>query len=296
MLNVLLKNSLKLSIYNEKITPTHKSPSLAILLAILIMGAGHLYIGKFGRGAGLFFTAFFFSFLAVFNPFWWIFIVGLYIFAIYDINSSFNGTDNQEKSKNVVGGIVLKIIAILFIIFFAIGALAFFGVLSPDEYLPPEDIKYSLNQEIPVDYLSYKIITAESFTKMGTSVFEKETAGKFIKVYLSITNKAKETKDIFSPRFKIEDSQGRRFDKLSDDMLYISDYIGFGEQLQPGLTVSGAVVFELPNDAEGLNLVIVGDWLSETEAIVNLGNIRSIGQDKTLKEQQDAMLEDLFDY
>lgn len=282
------------SFSDNNVKDSSKSKSLAIILAIFIMGAGHLYIGRFGRGVGLFFITFFFSFLALFNPIWWIFILGLYIFALYDINSSFNKKthDSNKWKPNIVIKVIMIIVAI---------ALIFNGIntiLDSDETTKKDDSKkvYLLNKDIPVDYLSYKIVKAESFTKMGASLFEKETTGKFIKVHLDITNKDKETKDIFSPRFKIEDNQGRRFDQLSDDMLYISDFIGFGEQLQPGLTVSGAVVFELPKDAEELKLIIAGDWLSETEVIVDLGDIKSIGQDTTQKDQQDAMVEELFNY
>lgn len=274
----------------SKVGGRDKSKNLAILLTILIMGAGHLYIGKFGRGIGLFFLTFFFSFLAVFNPLWWVFIGGLYIFAVYDIISHFkrnnNGNSSSKRKPNVLVKLIVGIIAF---------ALIFNGVntlLDSEGVTKKEDSQkvYLLNQEIPVDYLSYRITKAESFTKMGSSIFEKETTGKFIKVYLDITNEDKETKDIFSPRFKIEDSQGRRFDRLSDDMLYISDYIGFGEQLQPGLTVSGAVVFELPKDAKELKLIIAGDWLSETEVIVDLESIKSIGQDTT---QKDALIDEI---
>ena len=49
----------------------------------------------------------------------------------------------------------------------------------------------------------YKITKVETFTEMGISMFEKETDGKFIKVYMDLTNNAKETKEIFTTRFKI---------------------------------------------------------------------------------------------
>ena len=73
-------------------------------------------------------------------------------------------------------------------------------------------------------------------------------------------------------------------------MLYIADYISFGTQLQPGLKVSGAIVFELPSDAEGLKLVLSGDWLSETEVIANIGEVKDIGQDTTQKEKTEEIM------
>lgn len=159
-----------------------------------------------------------------------------------------------------------------------------------EEATAPKEYSYSMNQDIDVDYLTYKVKNAETFTEMGTSIVKKETTGKFIKIYLDITNNAKETTQLFSPRFKIEDNQGRRYDRLSDDMVYIADYLEFGKQLQPGLTASGGIVFELPKDSKDLVLEITGDWVSITKVRVALSNIQDIGVDKTQKEKQDKIM------
>jgi hypothetical protein len=164
---------------------------------------------------------------------------------------------------------------------------------SCNEYRCKETI-FSINQDIDVDYLKYKVTKVQTFTKMGTSMFKKETAGKFIKVYLSITNNAKETKQILTPRFKLIDSQDRKFDRLSDDSLYIADVLEFGKQLQPGLAVSGAIVFEMPKDSENIKLLISGDWLSLTEVMIELSDIQDIGTDTTQKDEQDEMMDELM--
>lgn len=164
---------------------------------------------------------------------------------------------------------------------------------STEDEQKPEKV-YSMNENIVVDYLSYKITKAETFNEMGVVVYNKETNGKFIKVYMDITNNAKETKNIFSPRFEIEDNQGRIYHRLSDDIIYIADYIEFGKQLQPGLTASGAIVFELPKDSSELKLVVSGDFLSVSEIKVDLSNIQDIGKDTTLKDEQDAMMEEVM--
>ena len=158
----------------------------------------------------------------------------------------------------------------------------------------PKETIYSMNQDIDVDYLRYKVTKVETFTEMGTSMFKKETKGKFVKVYLDILNNAKETKYIFSPRFYIIDNQGRKYDQLSDDMMYIANYIEFGQDLQPGLSVSGAIVFELPKDSTDLKLVISGDWISLSQVKVALTSIKDIGKDTTLKDKQDAMMDEVM--
>ena len=170
---------------------------------------------------------------------------------------------------------------------------------SPSREAEPKKIvlkaSYQVNNDVEVDYLTYRVTKVETFTEMGSSIYNKKTEGKFVKVHLKITNNAKETKDILSPRFKIEDSQGRMYDRLSDDMLYIADYLKFGEQLQPGLAVSGAVVFEMPKDAEHLRLQIRGDWLSASEIKVELSNIQNVGKDVTQKQEQDKVWDEVME-
>ncbi len=165
------------------------------------------------------------------------------------------------------------------------------------EIKEPKEIIYSMNQSIPVDYLVYNVFRAETFTEMGDSAFKKKTNGKFVKVYLAILNNAKETKYLFAPRFYIVDSKGRKYDRLSDDMLYIADPIEFGQDLQPGLVTAGAIVFELPKDAEDLKLIITGDWISLSQVKVALNKIEDIERDTTLirKEKQtlNNMMNDL---
>jgi len=164
-----------------------------------------------------------------------------------------------------------------------------------DITLEEKEIIYSMNENIQVDYLTYRIIKAQSFTEMGISMFNKQTNGKFVKVYLDMLNNAKETKQMFTPRFSIEDNQGRKYERLSDDMMYISDYLEFGKELQPGLKTSGAIVFEMPKDSTELKLIISGDWTSISEVKVSLSNIIDIGKDTTQQEEQDKLWEETLE-
>jgi len=156
-----------------------------------------------------------------------------------------------------------------------------------------ESLYNKMNTDVEVDYLTYKVFKAETFTSMGGSYFEKTTNGKFVKVYMSITNNAKETKEIYSDRFKIIDNQDRKYDRLSDTMMYIEDYIGFGTQLQPGLDTFGAIVFEMPKDSEKLILEIVGDAFSISKELISLEYIDNI---KVETSKDDALNEQMEDY
>ncbi len=158
----------------------------------------------------------------------------------------------------------------------------------------PKTEVHRMNEPVQVDYLIYTITKAESFTEMGNEFMNKRTDGIFIKIYLKIANNAKETKDLFTPRFKLIDKKGRSFDRLSDDILYVADGLEFGKQLQPGLSTSGAIVFELPKDFEGLGLVISGDWMSTTEKLVLIDTLQNIGTDTTLKQRDEQVLSQIY--
>lgn len=156
----------------------------------------------------------------------------------------------------------------------------------------PKETIYSMNEDVSVDYLKYKVTKVETFTEMGSSFLKKETNGKFVKVSLDILNNAKETKTIMTPRFRIHDSQERKYDRLSGDMMYIADPIEFGKQVQPGLSTSGAIIFEMPKDSEDLTLIISGDWLSISEVKVSLSDIKDIGKETSLKDKNDAAMDE----
>lgn len=150
---------------------------------------------------------------------------------------------------------------------------------------------YQINDPVVVDYLTYTVTKAERFKEMGTPFMDKKTEGTFIKIYIKIVNNAKETKNLFSPRFVLIDDKGRNFDRLSDDYFYINDAIEFGKQLQPGLGTSGAIVFEVPEDFNGLTLAITGDWKSTSEARIGITTLYDIGKDLTMQKEQDKIME-----
>ena len=151
---------------------------------------------------------------------------------------------------------------------------------------------HHMNEGVAVDYVTYTITRVETFTRMGNNFLSKQTDGMFVKVYLKILNNAKETKELFTPRFVLIDDQGRKFERLSDDVFYIADGLNFGKALQPGLSTSGAIVFEIPTDIKGVALVVSGDWLSGTEVVIQIDRFTDIGADTTLERKVNAQIEE----
>lgn len=156
-------------------------------------------------------------------------------------------------------------------------------------------INANLNEEINIGEFNYIFTKAETFTKMGALYTEATTTGKFIKVYFTITNNSNKPQYMSTSEIKLVDSKDRQFDEYSMSTMYISDGFTLLDKLQPGLPMSGALVFELPKDSVEIKAQIVQGWQEELRATINLGTIKNIGSDTTLQEEQDATWDDLMD-
>lgn len=144
---------------------------------------------------------------------------------------------------------------------------------------PQEKTIHDLGETFLVDDVSFTVnkITKQSEVGeylMGT-LMGAEANGIFYIVDLTLENEAQESKDIFMEDFKIIDSQGRKFDYDTMAEIYYDKEgkkaIMFGEQLQPGLPISGVKIFDLPETAEGLKLEIGCCGFTSETAQVDLG-------------------------
>lgn len=119
-----------------------------------------------------------------------------------------------------------------------------------------------------LDFVVTDITTAKT---LGNSFTEKDAQGTFQVITLKITNQGKETKTIDSSMFQLTDSEGRTFDRSVEGQ----SAKGFGEgnvdlflqQVQPGLSVTGDIVFDIPDNASGLQLIVKGSVFSSGKKI-----------------------------
>ncbi len=231
-----------------------------------------------------------FGWIPVFG--WAVILTGL-ILGILSLLKILKNKDISGKGFAITG-IILSSISLIIVVLLMVGMFTLFNDIRNSwtkEDSPSGGISYNMNQDISVDYRTYRITKAETFTEMGISPMKKITNEKFIKIYFQITNNANETKQIFSNRLKLIDGQNRKFDSLSDGSGYIANYLEWGMQIQPSLLVAGATVFEIPKDSEDLKLEISGDMFSTSKAIVNLSDIQDIGKDTSLQDMQDKVMD-----
>lgn len=110
--------------------------------------------------------------------------------------------------------------------------------------------------------LAFTVSGVKDYKSLGNSFTRKDAQGVFKVVTLKVENTGKETKTIDSSMIKLSDSQGRTFERSSDGQIAKGLAQGqvdlFLQQVQPSLSITGEIVFDIPKDATGLILEVRG--------------------------------------
>lgn len=110
--------------------------------------------------------------------------------------------------------------------------------------------------------LAFTVMGVDTASSLGNSYSLRNAQGVFYVVTLKIENKGTETKTVDSSMITLTDSQRRKFDRPIEGQTAKGLSQGkvdlFLQQVQPGLSVTGNIVFDIPKDASGLNLIVKG--------------------------------------
>ena len=117
-----------------------------------------------------------------------------------------------------------------------------------------------INEPVQDGDLVFTAVSTETAAALGGTYTRRQAQGQFLVVTLKIENKGKETKTVDSSMITLTDNQGRKFDRSIEGQTAKGLSQGkvdlFLQQVQPGLSVTGDIVFDIPKDAEGLKLVV----------------------------------------
>lgn len=102
--------------------------------------------------------------------------------------------------------------------------------------------------------VEYTVVSVETASNVGGEYGEDADA-QFVVVELKVTNKASESFTVSSNMFTLVDDQGREYDVDTDAMVYADDPIIY-EQVDPGVTKTGIVIFDVPEDQQTRQLKI----------------------------------------
>lgn len=130
--------------------------------------------------------------------------------------------------------------------------------------------QYAIGDRVEVGELAYTITGMRTAPLVGSNDFGARADGIFMIVDMKIENLGKESKTISSSMMKAIDSQGRTFDSDNEAWAYLENNL-FLKQAQPGLPVTGQVVFDVPAGETFSVEVSSGAWSSDRQLIA-VGN------------------------
>lgn len=134
-----------------------------------------------------------------------------------------------------------------------------------------EEVIAKIGEAVSDKELSFKITNISKAKTLG-SYSRVSAQGTFNVITLEIKNEGKETKTIDSSMLKVVDGQGRKFDRSIEGQTAKGLSQGkvdlFLQQVQPGLSVTGDIVFDLPDDATDAFLVVQGSMFSTGKKIL----------------------------
>jgi hypothetical protein len=177
----------------------------------------------------------------------------------------------QEKKKNwFMRHKILTIIAIIILI-------AIFGNKKGDNSTPSSSssndqqeqaTNFKMNELAQNGDLAFTVTQAKDAKSLGNTYTKKDAQGVFKIITIKVENKGKETKTIDSSMLKLKDGQGRTFERSIDGQTAKGLSQGqvdlFLQQVQPSLSVTGEIVFDIPDDATDLTLLAKDSMFGKT--------------------------------
>ena len=136
---------------------------------------------------------------------------------------------------------------------------------------------YNLGEKVIIGDMEY-MVGEEVFVLpvIGSDYVQTEADGTFIIFSVIIKNNGQSEVFLTSNSFKIKDAQSRKYNADTGASMYLST-MGFNglvfKNLGAGLSTTGDIVFDVPNDDTGLILEITGEGLFTDTKSVEIGDV-----------------------
>lgn len=114
---------------------------------------------------------------------------------------------------------------------------------------------YKIGESIKVGKFTYVVKNIEEKTKLSSILGEKSTSGKFIIVELDVKNGDDKSRIVDGEMFKIK-SSGKEYGTNAELDMYVNEGGGgfLLQEVNPGISKLGSIVFEVPSDLNAYNL------------------------------------------
>jgi hypothetical protein len=118
--------------------------------------------------------------------------------------------------------------------------------------------EFTIGQEVKVGKLSYIVKGVEETNKLSSVLGEKTTEGKFAIVEVTVKNGDKKARIIDGEMFRILTADGTEYEPNAELDMYVNEGdIGFFlQEVNPNLSKTGKIVFELPADVTQYDLQV----------------------------------------
>ncbi|MFD9626215.1 DUF4352 domain-containing protein [Peribacillus muralis] len=118
--------------------------------------------------------------------------------------------------------------------------------------------QHQVGDTVKVGKFEYLVKGLEETQKISNVLGDKTTEGKFAIVELSIKNLDKKARMADTTMFKIKTADGTEYDPDTELDMYVNEGgIGFFlEDINPNISKTGKVVFELPAEAKEYNIEV----------------------------------------
>ena len=173
-----------------------------------------------------------------------------------------------------MGSLGVFVLLVALIITFVIGNLYGKGLLGCKETVAEQKgPKGKIGQTVKFSNVAWQVTTARQATELKAPPYPKKK-GNFVIVDFLFTNNADEVTYLETGSLTLLDGEGCEIKANSDDFVYIASGKDiFSENVNPGVTKDGQVIFTVDPDAKDFTLR-AGDtdpFISDENAYIELG-------------------------
>ncbi|MNW32463.1 Telomeric repeat-binding factor 2 [compost metagenome] len=196
---------------------------------------------------------------------WWFWVI-VVLFIIGGLNSK--GSETEQASTNSTDAVAKTTTAV------TTPEKKAVPKAEPKKEEAPKMAK--IGEAVQVGNLAVQANKANSKNTIGQNEYlQKKTADKYIVINLSIKNLDKEARTLDSSMFKLIDAAGLEYEPMTDADLYVNDSgnMLFLAKINPGLTKTANVVFEVPKDSKNFKLQAdsgIG-WEAGNRELIDIG-------------------------
>lgn len=118
---------------------------------------------------------------------------------------------------------------------------------------------------------TYQVTAVKTAKRVGGQYLGTKANGVFVLIDLSLTNQEKEPATISESQIKLIGGNGNEYSQSTDAQFSIDDAFVILEELQPGVTQKGTLVYDVPKAALNGAVLQVEDFWSDSIGEIKLG-------------------------